>query len=100
MTTLQFTTADCQNLLPQVLIDHLWKLAAEAGSDTQTFVLSPKHVGVGDVQDILHRHDHFSSWNRVFGYEPVTAVVEVRFTDMGAIMSLKEERAEESMCSA
>lgn len=60
-TMLKFTTAECQALLPEVLVDHLWKLAGEAGADNQTFILSPKHTGVGDAQVILHRRGNFSS---------------------------------------
>lgn len=103
MTTLKFATADCKRLLPAVLIDYLWELAADADAETQTFVLSAKYTGTGDVQDILHRRNNFSSWRRVFGYQPVEATVEVRETGFGAIMSLKEERpvpAGVAACSA
>lgn len=109
MTMYKFATPECRSLLPQVLIDHLWKLAGAETAEHQSFVLSPKYTGVGEVQDILHRRGRFSSWSRVFGYQPVEAVVEVNITDFGAIMSLKEappprphaaEKEEGMVCSA
>lgn len=107
MTMPTFTTAECAQRLPRVLVEYLWRLAAESGADVQTFILSTQYVGVNDVQDILYRRDGFSSWRRVFGFEPVEATVEVRITEAGAIMSLKEENEvhdiageEEMVCSA
>lgn len=92
MNMQKITTSACQEQLPQVLIDYLWQLAGEGEGDTgvHSFVLSPKYVGGGQVQDILHRHNNFSSWRRVFGYPPVQAVVQVQFTGQRALMSLAD----------
>lgn len=108
MTIQKFATQSCKNLLPKVLVDYLWQLAAESDAATQTFILSPKYEDVGEVQDILHRRSGFSSWRRVFGFQPVEAVVEVRLTGQSAIMALQGEhfapaeagRKEELLCSA
>lgn len=91
MNILKFATAECQTLLPQVMVDYLWKLAAENAPETQTFVLSGKDTGVGPLQEILHRRPGHSEWFQVFGYEPVDAAIEVRFTDLGAIMSVSQQ---------
>ena len=93
MTMSTFTTATCKRLLPEVLIDYLWKWAAESGAETQTFVLSALEFGTGEVQDILHRRNGLSSWRQVFGYQPVEATVEVHISRFGATMSLKEDNA-------
>lgn len=89
MTMQKWTTDDCKNLLPQVLIDYLWQLADEGGDGRHSFALRIRYEGVGAVQDILYRHNSFSSWRRVFGYQPVEADVEVKIADGRAIMSLQ-----------
>lgn len=100
MTIQKQTTAACQNLLPQVLIDYLWQLAGENQARIQTFILSPKYVGTSEVQEILHRRNNFSSWRRVFGYQPVEAVVEVHTTGQAAIMDILVEAPASQLLSA
>lgn len=89
MTMLKITSAECRAELPAVLIDYLWKLAAENGTAHQTFTLTAKTLGEDEVQDIWHRSERYSAWSRVFGYKPVTAMVEIRQTDMGYLMALQ-----------
>lgn len=67
----------CRRQLPPVLIDYIERLALEGEERSQTFLLTPKQTGSGPVQDILIRCGRTASWRRVFGYEPVRAVVEV-----------------------
>lgn len=66
---------NCSWRLPQTLVEYLGRLAAESAEAVQTFVLSVRHTGMGDVQDILIRRGNTSSWRTVFGYPPVEATV-------------------------
>lgn len=82
------TTPACRQLLPQALIDYLWRLAGPDDEGVHSFTLSAKYTGGSQVQEILHLHNNFSSWRRVFGYPPVNAVVQVRVDGRRAVMSL------------
>lgn len=64
-------------LLPKVLLEYIWKLVAESDVAKQIFVLTKKHTGCGDLQDILIRREQCSSWRSVFGYAPLNATIEV-----------------------
>lgn len=67
---------DVKVLLPDVLIDYLWKLAL---SDqyleyaVQTFTLSPGELSGQSTQDIFH----LDTLRRVFGVEPVSCKLRV-----------------------
>lgn len=85
---------DCSWRLPEALVSYLGRLAGESDEAEQTFVLSVRHTGVGDVQDILIRRGHVSSWRTVFGYPPVEATIIAHRREEGLWLELAygEER--------
>lgn len=93
-----YVSNGCQSRLPAVLIEYLWKLAAEdlyfhSDGERQVFLLSAKYTGAGEIQDILIRRAGASSWRTVFGYQPVDAAVEVYTEGNDAYMALQDESA-------
>lgn len=77
MDKLQYTTPACKRALPQSMVAHLWGLAQHGTGNRQTFILKERVLGVGRVQEILHRAGGTVSWSRVFGCAPTEAAVVV-----------------------
>ena len=63
-------------LLPNVLIEYLWKLVFSGKyckCRIQTFTLSPGKLGGKGIQEIFH----LDEIRRVFGFEPVSCKLRV-----------------------
>lgn len=80
-------------LLPDVLIDYLWKLALcenWRGLAEQRFVLEAGELGGRDVQDILHAGGQRTAADtrRVYGVEPVDCTLLVLRAGSGHRMTL------------
>ena len=101
---MNYVTKNCEETLPSVLIEYLWKLVSESAEALQTFVLTAKSTGTADVQDILIRRGHSSAWRRVFGYNPVDATIQVSHDNGDSYMSLlptpNQTAKETRLCSA
>lgn len=82
-------------LLPDVLIEYLWKLVffeEQCAGESQLLTLRARKLGGGDVQDIYCERNEGASRDcrRVFGVEPVNCRLQVLHTQGGAQMLLCE----------
>lgn len=78
-TTERTVSWEIGDALPEVLIDYLWELArTEPGEHSHAYILTKRPLGGREVQGILHLSDNGCEYrHKVFGFEPVSAVVRV-----------------------
>ena len=106
MTTSQWPAPDSgnlsvqpeiQDLLPDALIEHLWKLALDKewrSRDTQSFVLKSRSFCGRDIQDIFHigDNDHSMVRSRVFGAKTVDCTLRIHNSQGNYQMRLCTEK--------
>ncbi|QAT60177.1 MULTISPECIES: hypothetical protein [Tissierellales] len=84
---------DVKKILPDVLIEYLWKLVLSnerSTNESQSFALEVGELSGRNVQDILHAYNFGRSIgkHRVFGLEPVCCKLRVSRSQNGYQMSL------------
>lgn len=86
----RFTSCDCINILPKVLIEYIWDLAITNKSEEQKFILQIKNTGCGSIQEVYHLSNSGNIIKKVFGFTPIEAVAEVYINGENCFMSIEE----------
>ena len=86
-------TADIKAIVPDVLIEYLWKLALNDSSpanEEQLFILETGELNGRKVQDIYHAVDYGDSidMRRIYGVEPINCNIQICVSNNGFQMQL------------
>ena len=79
------TSPETKAILPDVLIEYLWKLVLNGKRDAcekQLFMLQSGKLSGRDIQDIYHICDHSNlpDIRRVYGVKPVNCMLQVIYS--------------------